>query len=175
VGHRALVAIETAQGKYDLHYAHDGAHEWRLATADTTGRLRTDGDASRSDGASVDPAPLQTGCSFEGIVTEHVDFQQYEALYRVPTSGVVEPFLVCWFGLPGVGVTGPREGALVGVDPERPLVDGEFLRGWFAGVSGLALVLVDEGDLAPDQVPALFESHLRSWASDRELHVVDGE
>lgn len=175
MGHRALLAIETTHGQYDLYYAHDGAHEWRLATAVSADALQPPADGSHPAATSIDPTPRQTCCSFEGIVAEHVDFQQFEALYRVPISGPVEPFLVCWFGLPGVGVTGPRDGALVGVDPERPLVDGEFLRGWFAGVSGLALVLVDDGLLDPEQVPTLLESHLRSWASDRELHVVSGE
>lgn len=172
MGHRALVAIEDTDGQYDLYYSHDGAHEWHLTTATPTDTLRDDSPESATGIDSIDPAPLKTRCSFEGIVSKHVDFQQYEALYRIPKSGAVEPFLVCWFGLPGVEVAGPREGALVGVDPARPLADGEFLRGWFAGVSGLALVLVDDGRLAAEAVAPTLESYLRSWASDRELHVV---
>lgn len=175
VGHRALVAIETTNGQYELYYSHDGAHEWRLATAIDAGTLRDqtlrhDRDTLRGV-ESIDSAPITTGVSFERIVERHVDFQQYGVLYRVPATGPVEPFLVCWFGLPGHDTAGPRDGALVAVDPSRPLADGEFLRGWFAGVSGLALVLVDEGTLVPERVSPILESHLRSWASDRECHV----
>lgn len=160
MGHRALVAAARANGRYDLYGSQWGAHEWRLAT-------------TLAGGVTVERVgpftPVATDCSFEAVVAEHVDFQTHEALFVV-TSEHVRPYLVCWFGLPGVDATGPRPGALVGVDADRPTADGEYLRGLFTGAKRTLVGLVADGRLDPATARAALVLRVASLAEERPVH-----
>jgi len=164
VGHRAFVAIERADGRYDCHYAHWGADEWRLLAALTGADTA---DAAR-DCSAVDPAPLVTGVSFETVVDRHVDFQTYEALFRVDRDDIT-PYTVCWFGFPIAGDHRPDAGALIALDPADARADGALVRGWVAGTKGLLGALVETGELSVETARGWLVTRLRSWAGDREL------
>lgn len=158
VGHRALVARTRADGRYDLYRSQWGAHEWRLAAA--LGDGTSDGEL---DG------PVATDCSFETIVTDHVDFRTHEALFVV-ADDTVRPYLVCWFGLPGVDGSTSRTGALVGVETGRSALDGEYLRGWFAGVKATVLALVADDHLDPATARAMLVLRVESLTDERRVH-----
>lgn len=147
-------------GRYDLYGSQWGAHEWRLAT-------------TLAGGVTVERAgaftPVATDCAFEAVVAEYVDFQTHEALFVV-TSERVRPYLVCWFGIPGVGDTGPRPGALVGVDADRPVADGEYLRGLLTGAKRTLVGLVADGRLDPATARASLVLRVESLAEVRRVH-----
>ena len=160
VGHRALVAIERADGRYDCHYAHWGAHEWRLLAA-----LQGADDPRDCDG--VDPAPIATDVSFGSVVDTHLDFRTHEALYRAERDSIT-PYTVCWFGFPAVDERVSDAGALVAVDRGDARADGALVRGWFTGTKGLLGAMLDDGDVTPDAARDWLVSRLQSWAGDRE-------
>lgn len=164
VGHRALVATERADGRYDCHYAHWGADEWRLLA--TLADLDTPGDAR--DCPAVDPAPLATGVPFETVVDSHVDFQTFEAVYRVAAEAVT-PYAVCWFGFPAANEHRPDSGALIAVDPADARADGALVRGWLAGTRGLLGALVAAAELDVAAARDWLVVRLRSWDGDREI------
>lgn len=162
MGHRALVAVRRPDGRYDL-----GRSQWAGARWDLAGPLVGPGILGDSD----QPAwrPVATADSVAAIVADHLDFQTHEALFLV-SGTVVQPFLVCWFGLPGVDRHSPADGAVVSVDPDAPVVDGEYLRGWFEGTKQAVLAVVDRGALAPSVARALLADRVRSWTGDRTVY-----
>lgn len=173
VGHRALLAYERDRDRYDLHYAHWGAHDWHLVETITPdqpfGAPERD---RRQQPTAVDPAPLATDCSFESIRDDHLDYQQYEAVYLVSESHEVQPWLVCWFGCPSVDISRPGDGGIVTVDPEDARTDGERLRGWFAGSKETVCALVDRGVLAPTAARSYLATIVRSLGGDgRTVHL----
>ncbi|WP_136716470.1 DUF6735 family protein [Halorientalis salina] len=173
VGHRALVAYERDRDRYDLHYSHWGAHDWRLATAirpdQPFGRPESE---HRGETTAVDPAPLATDCSFDAVLDEHLDFQGYEAFVSVSESFEVTSWLVCWFGLPGVDSDRPRDGAIVSVDTGAVRLDGERLRSRFAGAKETVGAMVDRGDIDPETARASLARAVESWGgNDRPVHL----
>lgn len=166
VGHRALVAAERADGRYDLYYSQWGAAGWQLAAILATSRS---GDPTTGRGA-VGPAPLATGCTFEALLAEHLDFQAYEALFLVARSGTVRPHLVCWFGLPGVDRVRPGDGGLIAVDADSPVADGEYLRGWFAGTKETVLDATDRGAFTPAEARAYLAARVGDWRDVRTVY-----
>lgn len=158
MGHRALLAVERAPGRYDCYRSQWGAHEWRLAR-DEGVRPETDPSVHR---VAVD-------CDFECLLAEVLDYQTHEALF-VTTDDGVRPFLVCWFGLPGLVETVPTDGAIVGVDPTRPVTDGEFLRGWFRGTKETIRAVVADGALDPKRGRDLLAGRVASWRGERAVH-----
>ncbi|SDF89919.1 DUF6735 family protein [Halorientalis regularis] len=174
VGQRALVAYERTDSRYDLHYAHWGAHEWLLAAS--LAAIRPGSRFGPTDGTGsltgVDPDPLATDRSFEDLLTSHVDWQTYDACYVVAADGTVQPYLAAWFGLPGHDTVRPRDGALVGVDPDRVEPDGEFLRGRVAGLKAATLAMVRADRLPLATARSFLASEVRSWhAEGRTVHL----
>ncbi|WP_336001103.1 DUF6735 family protein [Halorientalis halophila] len=173
MGQRALLAVERATDRYDLHYAHWGAHDWQLASilADRPPSDRLD-VAALARRAGIDPTPVATGSSFAAVVTDHLDYQTYDACYVVDADGALSTYLVAWFGLPGHDAVRPRDGALVGVDPGRVEPDGEFLRGRVAGLKAAVLALVRADRLVVPAGRSLLASEVRAWrAEDRTVHL----
>lgn len=173
VGHRALVAYERDADRYDLHYSHWGAHDWRLATAIAPDRpFGRPASEHSGETAAVDPAPLATGCAFDAILNEHLDFQRYEAFFLVSDAFAVTPWLVCWLGLPGVDGDRPGDGDIVEVDADAVRTDGEHLRGWFAGTKETVSAMVDRGILDATAARQYLVGAVESWASDdRRTHL----
>ncbi|SFS00129.1 hypothetical protein SAMN05216559_2314 [Halomicrobium zhouii] len=108
MAHRALVAYERPDGRFNLHYSHEGAYELRLATditADTPfggGVPSTDQrnrldlmlevqpggagisvDSGRYRAAPVEMEPKEIALALETICEGHVDYLTHEAFYVV--------------------------------------------------------------------------------------------
>nr|WP_282594380.1 DUF6735 family protein [Halorientalis brevis] len=149
-----------------MHYSHWGAHRWQLATAITPtqpyGQPTTPENVTT---ATVDPTPLATDCSF-GEVLESLDFQQYEAFYLVTEAFAVEPWLVCWFGVPGVDENRPGDGGLVAVDPEAPRSDGAALREQIRDAKETVCTLVARDRIDSATARAALASTVQSWGRE---------
>jgi hypothetical protein len=174
VGQRALVAYERTDGRYDIHYAHWGAHRWRLAASLAAVRPGDRFDSGDGTGPrpGVDPEPLATDQRFSDLLTTHVDWQTYDACYVVATDGPVQPYLAAWFGLPGHDTVRPRDGALVGVHSDRVEADGEFLRGRVAGLKAATLAMVRNDRLPLAAARSFLAGEVQSWhAEDRTVHL----
>jgi len=202
MGHRALVAYERTDGQYALHYSHWGATEFRLADeitpstplggdADTewvrevsqqlaAGREVEDIDAFATPERErpttpVDPEPLATGVSLDEVVAEHVDFQQYEAVYVVTPAYVVTPYRPVWFGLQYDCETIESSetvgnGVLVEVDrpAEEPTTDA-YERGWIRALKSVGGDMVDRGALSNDDAVEYLARKVVRRAGDREV------
>ena len=155
MGHRALLAVAAGTDRYDCYRSQWGADGWRLAGGEGS-QHRLVGDV------------VATDCSFASVLADHLDYATDEALFV--TGETVWPYLVCWFGLPGLDGADPTDGAVVGVDPARPAVDGEFLRGWFRGTKGTVRAVVADGPLDPERGRRLLAERVRSWQGTRRVH-----
>lgn len=89
MAHRALLAYERPDGRYDVHAARWGGFEWLVPAITPTDPY--------AEGA-VDPEPRVVARPFESVRTM-VDFARHEALYRVDTDYAVDAFLPLWLGL----------------------------------------------------------------------------
>jgi hypothetical protein len=128
VAHRALVAYERPDGRYDVHTARWGGFEWlvsRITAADPY-----------ADGA-VDATPRVVARPF-GSVRTMLDFAHHETLYRVDTGYAVEAYLPLWLdmshylGAPPEVDTDP-EGLLVAVDSAT---EAARIRRWLRAAKG---------------------------------------
>ena len=170
MGHRALVAYERADARFDVHYSHWGAAGLRLARSIDPETPFGDGIA----GASVDAEPIAEGVDLETIVARHVDFLLHEALFVVERSFAVTAFRACWFGVytaEGVveGDAAAGRGALIEVSADDPRDDG-YVTGWYRGIREGAGELIDRGVLdEADLVPYLVDHLERFAAGDRQL------
>lgn len=79
MGHRALVAVERSNGRYDLHRSRWGADQLRLLR-----RLDPDAPLERD---LVDPEPLCSGAT-AATTLDLLDPVEYEALFAVDRAGV---------------------------------------------------------------------------------------
>lgn len=175
VGHRALVALERTDGRYDLYHSQWGAADWKLAPATWwhgSAGSAADGPSAR---ALAESDPRATDCPFDEIVAEHLDFQQYEVLFGVGRSRTVRPYLVCWFGFPTTVRRDPTHGALVAIDPASPETDGEYHRGLFEGTKAIVATLVERETVTPAQGQALLRDRVEAWSGGwRDVHFGPG-
>lgn len=196
MGHRTLVAYDRS-GSFDLHYAH-----WRVPPEALTAATPFGGPADEAwardraedlldpaDGRlsdadrrpAVDPAPIATGLTFEGVV-DRIDFLEHEALYVVSPGFVVRTYRICRIDhradadeeVTGRDTSGEKAnrdtsgeetgrdagGALVGYDGP---VDEAYVEGWTDGARAAA----HSADAGPD---AVFRA-LRWLGSDRGVLV----
>lgn len=92
MGHRALVAFERPDGRYDLHHSQWGADELQLlATLE-----RLDGRATPAEAPGVHAEPI-LACVSTAVVLDFLDPREYEALFVVGDD--VAAYLVLWLGL----------------------------------------------------------------------------
>ncbi|WP_331236213.1 DUF6735 family protein [Natronorarus salvus] len=132
MSHRTVVAVERADGRYDVSevpgtvLAHEHVETFRRAVV--------------GDCPPVERRALAEAVS-DAALTDHVDPGRHEALSVVARDGAVGSYLVLWFGA-ALG-TGTDDGALVSYDPgER--ADEAYLRGWWHGLTDGVGALVDE-------------------------------
>lgn len=199
MAHRALVAYERSDGRYALHYAHWGATDFGLVDAITAetpfgggttrsgtllDRLRAalgieecGGYLAKTDRSDtvVEPEPIATGCTFEEIIEDHIDFQLYEAVYIVTATYRVTPYLPLWFGLADVSEVVERSphvgnGALVALHRDDTVADADTTRRWFRGAKAVVGRLVDEGTISEaNAVDRLIEAVTRRVDDEREV------
>jgi hypothetical protein len=123
MGHRALVAYERSDGRYNLHFTHWGGANLRLVKQITQDRpfggavenhpwveevfqqLQTTTDPelpacseAEQPQTPVDPAPVAVDTTLEKIELEYLDFQTYEAFYVVSRSFDVTGYRTLWLG-----------------------------------------------------------------------------
>ena len=162
MSHRALVAVVREDGRYDVHYSHDGGADDRLE------RLRSPGAEPPPD-LRTRP-PLARGLTFEGLLADHLDPIEHEALLVVESDGSVDPFVVLPYVLAtseGLIEWEPRGVALALAGRDGSTLHPAFVRGWFQGTAGVLGEAVDSGLLAPDEAFEWLDGGVRRLAGDR--------
>ncbi|MFW6018163.1 MAG: DUF6735 family protein [Halapricum sp.] len=154
MAHRALVAYQRPDGRYDLHTSRLGGLDCRLARAITSTDPYASGD--------VDPTPNVVARPFEDVLTM-VDVVRHEAVYRVSVEYDVETYLPLWFGFEHY-----RGADRKAVDSERGLVvaiggpeEAAALRQWFQAVKGVLATGISEGVLGVVDAHEILDSAVR--------------
>jgi len=171
MGHRALVAYERPDGRYDVHYSHWGADLdlGRRITPETPFGRRS------GDGPVVEPDPRASGLALVALIADHLDFLHHEALYLVGTDSEVTEYRVLQFLVATAdGVLSGDEtvgrGALVEVSPFDP--GSGYVRGWFDGVRDAVGEMIDTGSMDERDAFGYLEDRLRRFAGlDREVMI----
>ncbi|MEF8757198.1 MAG: DUF6735 family protein [Halobacteriales archaeon] len=189
MGHRAIVAYERDDGAFDLHYSHWGALDgpaaadrsgrndgrdpdrWARHVFDRLGVTADDfgGRLRRSNRSAVDPDPIAAGVDFATAVDEYLDVGVHEALFVVPRSGTVRPFLVLALDVEPV----PRgeHGVLVELDPEAYAAEVERFRGWLDGSRAVLAAAVDRGLVDDPAARSLLADQLFGYVDDERAVV----
>jgi hypothetical protein len=163
VGHRALVAYERPDGRYDRHYAHWGAADLALRHEITAETPFGGSQAERTPdrwAPPIDPTPGDTGLSFDDITT--FDYRAYEAFYVVSLAWVVTAFLPLWFGM--TIDAEPHTDVLVAVDSER---DAERVRRWFRATRAVVRDMVRRDALDGVEAHDYLDARVGEWAGSR--------
>ncbi len=159
MGHRALLARERPNGRYDAYYAHWGGADLSLAR-----RLADSLAPDEPPDPAADPAvredPLAVGVTWTALLAEHLDPLVHEALFVVD-EGDIAAYRPLWFG----PVDG---GAVVAVDPWAPC-DDERVLAWFRGTRDAVADLIATGAVPEDVAAACLRRRLRAWTDDREV------
>ncbi|QSG06128.1 DUF6735 family protein [Halapricum desulfuricans] len=139
MSHRALVAYERPDGRFDVHTSRLGGLDCRLARSITPSDPYASGD--------VDPAPNVVARPFEHVLTM-VDLARHEAVYRVGAEYDVETYLPLWFGfehyLGERPTTGDNQGVIVAVDGPDEAAE---LRRWLRAAKGVLATAISDGAL----------------------------
>lgn len=157
MGHRALVARERDDGRYDCYYSHWGGTDVSLA-----GRL----DRKPWTHDLVDPSPVATDVSWDTILADHFDALVYEAMYVLPADRDARAYRSCWLGPLA------DRGLLVAVATDDPGDDG-YVRGWLDGARDALAACVERGLLDPATAHSTIETELPARMGDREVIWVD--
>lgn len=200
MGHRALIAYERSNGKYNLHYSHRGALHLRLKSeltpetpfgGDTVSKDVCDHfeeliDRKQEDVSDIDLAtdkrvgtvveiePLACNLSFDGILTEHLDFLHYEALYIVTSDFDISAYRTLWLGLEYdcesiIESQTVSNGALRTVrwHDGEPINDG-YIQGEFQALKSVVGDLVDRDVFDSEEAIEYMKEKLAQWTSQRE-------
>ena len=159
MAHRALVAYERPDGRYDVHTSRLGGLDCRLARRIS----HTDPYAS----GDVDPEPNVVARPFEHALTM-VDLARHEAVYRVGIDYGIRTYLPLWFGLDHyVGPDAPADrGLVVAVDGPN---DAARLRRWLQTAKGVLADGISEGVLGMTDAYRILEEAVRTRV-DGEVH-----
>jgi hypothetical protein len=160
VAHRALVAYERPEGRYDIHTSRWGGLDCQLARTITP----TDPYA----GGTVDPVPRVVARPFEDVLTM-VDPVRHEALYRVSVEYAVETYLPLWLGLEhylGASLTDEPQGLLVTVDSPD---DVEAFREWFRAAKDTVAEAVLGGYLDAVSARDVLADAIKQHSDGREV------
>ncbi|SIQ82904.1 hypothetical protein SAMN05421858_0536 [Haladaptatus litoreus] len=167
MGHRALVAYERPDGRYDRHYAHWGATSLALRhkiTAKTP--FAGEGKSGIRWKPAIEPTPQDTALSCEE--TAKFDFQQIEAFYVVSLAWVVTTYIPLWFG--PTERADRRVGALVAVCDDH---DAVHVREWFRATRAVVRDMVGRGVLGEHEATNYLASRTTEWAGEhREVITV---
>lgn len=165
VGHRAFVAYERPDGRYDRHYAHWGATDLSIRHRISpkspfagTGAPRTPSGTRWTP--AIDPVPQATALSFEE--TARFDYRAFEAFFVVSLAWVISAYLPLWFGLTPDAET--DAGALVAVHDEA---DAKRVRRWFRATRAVVRDMVRRGVLDADDALDYLDRRVTEWAGER--------
>ncbi|WP_233274772.1 DUF6735 family protein [Haladaptatus cibarius] len=161
MGHRALVAYERPDGRYDRHYAHWGATSLALRhkiTAETP--FAEESKSETQWKPAIEPTPQATVLSCKE--TANFDYQQIEALYVVSLAWVVTTYIPLWFG--PTERTDPTVGALVAVRDDH---DAVHVREWFRATRAVVRDMVRRGVLGEHEATNYLARRTTEWAGDR--------
>lgn len=147
MGHRALVARERADGRYDVHRS-----QWAGADLSLARTLTSEGWPPT--GPTL--VPVATAVPWTDLLADHLDPLVHEALFVAPRDGPVRAYRPVWLGADHAD----PDGLLAGVDPATPCDDARLLA-WVDGARAVAR----EGAVGPPTV----ERCLREWRGDREV------
>jgi len=166
VAHRALVAYERPDGRYDIHASRWGGLDCRLADAISP--------VDPYAGDAVDPVPRVIARPFGDMLTM-ADPARHEALYRVSAEYVVDTYLPLWFGLAHYlgesllgGGPGDRQsdGLVVAVDSPA---DAEAFREWFQAAKDTVAEAVVGGYLSRADAQAVLADAVSQRGTGREV------
>lgn len=162
MAHRALVAYERAEGRYDVHTSRWGGLDCRLARTITPRDPYADGN--------VDPVPRVVGRPFEDVLTM-VDLARHEAVYRVSVEYAITTYLPLWFGLDHyLGTTQwsetDQEGLLVAVEDAEEAAD---FRAWLRAAKAALAAAVSAGALEVSNTREVLTKAVRRRADGREV------
>lgn len=156
-----------SNARYDLHRSHWGGADFALRD-----HVSADTPYATDTSFAVDPDPVATDCSLTEAATNHLDFLQHEAFYRVDLDYDVTAYHVLWFGLEADARAVERSetvghGALIEAHPD----DTDYLRGWFRGAKEVVGKMVDRDVLALAKATPTLAERIETWADDREVFV----
>ena len=162
MAHRALVAYERPDGRYDVHTSRLGGLDCRLA--------RTISPADPYAGGDVDPTPNVIARPFEDVLTM-VDLARHEAVYRVGVDYRVRTYLPLWFGLDHyIGPDAPADrGLIVAVDGPD---EAARLRTWLQTAKGVLADGISDGALGVTDAYRILTEAVRTRV-DGEIHRPD--
>ncbi|WP_327051586.1 DUF6735 family protein [Halomicrococcus gelatinilyticus] len=160
MGHRALVAYERPDGRYDVHYAHWGAAGLALQREITPATPFADRQRNGWT-PRVDPTPRARAVAFDDL-PDHVDVREFEALYVVTLAWVVTAYLPLWFG-PTLD-SDVDAGALVAVDSPA---DARRVRRWFRATRAVVHDVVARGALSEREAVVCLAARVTEWTGDR--------
>jgi hypothetical protein len=147
MGHRALVARERADGRYDVHRSQWAGVDLSLARTLAREGWPPPGRA---------PVPVATAVAWQDLLADHLDPLVHEALFVVPRDGPVRAYRTVWLGADHAD----PDGLIAAVD-RATLCDDERVLAWVDGARAVAR----EADVGPTAV----ERCLREWRGDREV------
>lgn len=160
MAHRALVAYERRDGRYDVHTSRWGGLDCRLARTITA----TDPYAGRD----VDPTPRVVARPFQDVVTM-VDPARHETLYRVSVEYSVDTYLPLWFGLEHyLGDVPDRsaDGLVIAVDSPA---QADAFREWFRAAKSIVAEAVLGGYLDPAEARSVLADAVRQRGAGHEI------
>lgn len=162
MGHRAIVAYERSDGRYDVRYSHWGAADLALADALTA-------DAPLA-GGSVDAALFAESIPIDRVLAEYLDPCVYEALYLVSPDFAVTAHRVLWLAW---GADGERiRGAILAVEPGAR---DRGLRAWFRATKTTLADVMEMGVLSRGAAEAYLEARVCEERGGRAYTYGEGE
>ncbi|QSG08451.1 Uncharacterized protein HSR122_1049 [Halapricum desulfuricans] len=153
VSHRALVAYERPDGRFNVHTSRLGGLDCRLARSITPSDPYAGGD--------VDPTPNVVARPFEHVLTM-VDLARHEAVYRVGVEYDIETYLPLWFGfdhyLRERSTAGDDRGLIVAVDSPDEAAE---LRRWLRAAKGVLATGISDGALGVVEAQTILDRAVR--------------
>lgn len=161
MAHRALVAYERPDDRYDVHRSRVGGLDCRLSRAITA--------VDPYAGRVVDPVPSVVARRFSAVRTM-VDVARHDAFYRVRSDYTVQTYLPLWLGFDHyVGRVDPDDrpdGLLVAVTGPA---DAVALREWFRTTKDALADAVVAGHLDPVAARSVLEGTVERRVTGREV------
>lgn len=160
MGHRAYIAYERDDDRFNVHYSHWGAHNLSLCS-EITEQTPFGGDTDESD-TPIKPDPDEIGLTI-AEVCDLADDVMIEALYIVTREFDVYPFEPLRVRFDTDNHTGNV--LYYGWDSDRSAADS-YRKGWAAGIRQTLETFVEEGQLTEAEARNRYITHILEQAAD---------